>query len=1010
MKRMMTAVMCLLLTSIFTAHHVNGQTVLQAGDLAITGFNMDNPDEFSIVFMVAIESGTEIRFTDNGWKADNTFRTGEGVYIWTAEQDYTAGAEIIIVPTAMSLASDGDQILVYQGDEDNPQFIAAVNDEGEHLWQDDATNANTSALPSGLTDGYTCVALNETDNLIYNRTDTIGSRDELLNAINAYGSWDGSNSVRQTLSTAGYVISGMGAMTPVRLRFISINNGYPPVVNLPFEVVIHSEDSTGQARPVSQNTVVMLQKVTGSGVLYGTLTDTIPEGSCAVTFCGISYDVAENGLTITAVVVTGDELASDTSAVVEVVTLPDIVINEIYYNGPETGNDTSEFIELFNHDSGTIALDGYSFDQGVNFVFPAGSMIASGEYIVIAGQADLYSGQGYQVFQWDSGTLANTGETVELLDPMDHQIDVVTYDNGPDWGNSAPDGYGPSLELKNPADDNSLSCNWRASYSDGGSPGVANGSPPGTAVWMGGYPGQENNWAVPSNWFSQMSAGPETDVSLPAQVNAMLVVDNAFSCHDMSLDPRARLTVKAGMMLTVTGDMAIRADENATASLVLEDNAAQVFVEGNTVVQQYITGGTSRDPDNAVYHYVSSPVHGVKAGDVFPGTAYVRSYNELTQLWENLTASDSLAVMNGYSVWLGEGDTLVSFPGPLNAGSLSIDGLTYTPPGIPQYNPDYAGYHLIGNPYPSYINWDHPETVKTNIDDAVYFWNPDLQGYSSYIDGIGNNPETTDSIIPPMQGFFVRVSQTGITGSLSMKNDIRLHSDHGYYKNDDSNVLRLTMMDNINRDQTTIRFKPFSTSYFDSGFDAFKLFGNTGVPQIWSRGDDDAMMSINTLPSIEDNGLVPVGCKCDFSGMYAIQVEGVESFDPEISIALEDLRENVTIDCRLQSTYEFDYQTGEPENRFMVQFLPASVIEETADHPIQIYYAGGYLHFITLFPQPIREVTVSDPVGKIILMRSSVNSGSLPLPAVMIPGVYIIRVVADRSVYTQKIVVDQVIY
>jgi hypothetical protein len=1003
---MIFMILCYLGSGVFLTQEVYGQSVLQAGDLAITGVNMDNPDEFSIVFLVDVQAGTEIRFTDNGWKADNSFRTGEGIFIWAAEQDYTAGEEIIITPTAMSLASDGDQILVYQGDEVNPQFITAINDEGEHLWQDDATNANTSALPAGLVDGFSCVALNETDNLIYNRVDTTGSRDELLGAINAYSNWDGSNSVRQILSTSGYVIGGGGAQVPDRLKFISINNGYSPVVNLPFDVVIHSVDATQIALPVSQNTVVMLQKITGSGTLSGDLVDTIFAGSSSATLSGLSYDVVENGLTIMAAVVTGDGLASDTSAVVEVTTLPEIVINEIYYNGPETGIDTTEFIELFNAGQYNIDLDGYAFFQGVTFMFPPGSTIAPDEYIVIARQADLYAGQGYQVFEWESGTLANEGEAIELRDPMNHQVDMVSYGNGPDWGNCAPDGFGPTLELKDPVFDNALSVNWRASYTNGGTPGIMNSEPPADAQWIGGLSGQENNWAVPSNWLPQLSAGSSTDVTIPAQVNALLIIDNVFSCHNMTLDPGAKLTGKPGTSLTVEGDLLLESDDNATASLLLEDNTAQLDVMGNTTVQQYLTGGTSRDPENAVYHYVSSPVQGIHAGSVFPGTAYVRAYNEPQQIWENLTASDSLAVMKGYSVWLEQGNTLVSFSGTLNNGPLSISGLTYTPPGIPEYNPDYAGYHLTGNPYPSFINWDHPETVKTNIDDAIYFWNPELQGYSSYIDGIGNNPETTDSIIPPMQGFFVRVSQMGIDGSLSLNNDIRTHGDNIYYKNNQSNVLRLTAIKDINKDQTTIRFKPSSTSFFDGGFDAYKLFGNAEVPQIYSLGDDDAMMSINTLPSIEENGLIRIAFTCDLPGTYTIQVEGVDSFDPEIPISLEDLKENVTIDCRLQTSYEFDYETGESENRFMVHFFSPSELEEYPGNNVHVYYKEGYLHVIADGSQIIREITVGDLAGRVILMEKPVINGIIPLKPGRNAGLYIVRVVTNRSAYTQKIVVD----
>ena len=66
------------------------------------------------------------------------------------------------------MSTSGDQILVYIGDESAPTFLYAVNSEGAGVWQSDATNSNTSALPFGLTNGLTAVALDEIDNAKYN--------------------------------------------------------------------------------------------------------------------------------------------------------------------------------------------------------------------------------------------------------------------------------------------------------------------------------------------------------------------------------------------------------------------------------------------------------------------------------------------------------------------------------------------------------------------------------------------------------------------------------------------------------------------------------------------------------------------------------------------------------------------------------------------------------------------------------------------------------------------------
>ncbi|MCK5839735.1 MAG: hypothetical protein KAG99_07790, partial [Bacteroidales bacterium] len=381
--------------------------------------------------------------------------------------------------------------------------------------------------------------------------------------------------------------------------------------------------------------------------------------------------------------------------------------------------------------------------------------------------AIVFSGAGYQVFEWVDDSLNNTGEAIEINTPGGSQVDIVAFSDS--WGNHAPDGFGPSLELINPANENNLEENWRASYFNGGTPGTDNSFPPAFAEWQGGFPGAENSWAVPGNWVNDTSAGPITDMIISAGNTNLLTIDNYFDCNDLNVNPGGIFTIGSQGGLTVHGNLTLQSDSAGTATVVLVDTNAMLNVEGISVVKQYLSGGLMRDPVDALYHYISISVTTAITGDVLPGDAFVRRYNEPLQVWENLISTDTLMRMAGYNIWMEGGSETVTFEGVLNNGNLHIEGLTFTGPGIPNYNPDYAGYNLIGNPYPSAIDWDHQSITKTSLDNAIYFWNPLNNGYSAYVDGVGNNPETTNSIIPPMQGFFVRVDAIGHIGGLALK-------------------------------------------------------------------------------------------------------------------------------------------------------------------------------------------------------------------------------------------------
>ncbi len=188
-------------------------TTLLPGDIAIIGFNFDNPDEFAFLPLVDITADTEITFTDNGWKADGTFRATEGTFTWTADTDITAGTLINPTVSSVLFSASGDQIIAYQGDESNPSFIYALNSEGNPgVWQSDATSSNTSALPTGLVNGETAVALNEIDNAVYTGI-TTGTRAELLAAISDNSNWSGNNSSRQTLPTDSFILTDGGGPT-----------------------------------------------------------------------------------------------------------------------------------------------------------------------------------------------------------------------------------------------------------------------------------------------------------------------------------------------------------------------------------------------------------------------------------------------------------------------------------------------------------------------------------------------------------------------------------------------------------------------------------------------------------------------------------------------------------------------------------------------------------------------------------------------------------------------------
>lgn len=139
-----------------------------------------------------------------------------------------------------------------------------------------------------------------------------------------------------------------------------------------------------------------------------------------------------------------------------------VVIDEIHYH-PASGLKEDEFIELHNTADEPVSLGGWSFSDGVEFVFPAGSTIGGGGFLVIARDAARIRaryglGEGLVLGDYE-GALSNGGERLALSDDRGREVDDLVYLDEYPWPSEA-DGGGHSLECVNPRLDNSTPRNW----------------------------------------------------------------------------------------------------------------------------------------------------------------------------------------------------------------------------------------------------------------------------------------------------------------------------------------------------------------------------------------------------------------------------------------------------------------------------------------------------------------------------------------------------------------------
>ena len=194
---------------------------LAAGDIAVILMNTDDPDSIAFVALADLPEGESFIFTDNGWLAAGGFRLSEGAVRYTVQPGGLAAGSIVFKSspfnsngwsiaedvgmgsTGISLAVGGDQLIEFQGNATTYAMVYALNDEGAGEWQADATTTNTSALPTGLINGETAVAVNELDNVKLNCAENhSGTKAALLAYISNNANWIGDDATPQSIDPA----------------------------------------------------------------------------------------------------------------------------------------------------------------------------------------------------------------------------------------------------------------------------------------------------------------------------------------------------------------------------------------------------------------------------------------------------------------------------------------------------------------------------------------------------------------------------------------------------------------------------------------------------------------------------------------------------------------------------------------------------------------------------------------------------------------------------------------
>lgn len=363
--------------------------------------------------------------------------------------------------------------------------------------------------------------------------------------------------------------------------------------------------------------------------------------------------------------------------------------------------------------------------------------------------------------------------------------------------------------------------------------------------------------------------------------------------------------------LAVMSNSTLEAGNNQVTLLSSADGTANVApiaaggsITGSVIVQRFLPKAVQR----AEYFHLASPVTNATFAQWTDDVSIrnINVWNEPAADYVKVSTTSAIQNGRGYIVDIRNTTTAtLQLSGPLKQGDAPVSVTTRTP-GV---EAGAYGWNVIGNPYPSAIDWDNVAINESQVYNAIYMW--DNYGNSgqgtgvgisvSYVDGVGI-PASFHGEIAQGQAFWVKALQNA-TIPFTENAKIPATTTTVFREKEIPNVLRIAINGSGVKDEAVVRLREGATANFDGHYDAYKF-----MPEGFSLSTltgDNVKASINAFGPSACNSNIPLIAEGAKQGSFTLDFSGMESFDPSVTLALVDLVANKRIDIRNQQSYTF---------------------------------------------------------------------------------------------------------
>ncbi|WP_045459963.1 T9SS type A sorting domain-containing protein [Sporocytophaga myxococcoides] len=521
--------------------------------------------------------------------------------------------------------------------------------------------------------------------------------------------------------------------------------------------------------------------------------------------------------------------------------------------------------------------------------------------------------------------------------------------------------------------------------------------------------------SVTSNKPIDFNNYPVTFRSSEAQTisGSPLTVKDLFIANSAGVTNQTSIIIKGGLNLT-SGTF------NTSNNVLLDLNTGYVSRYGGGVLNGKIKIKKNISGNEFGYHHVSFPLTNVTLAELADnatlakgGYSWIYTYNEADKHpsadsgWVPVSGLNTpLVNTTGYTFYFNKPTSLDLSGNYTNSLTPLKYNVTNTKSGDAQSD----GWNLIGNPFPSPINWTLDSGwVKTNVNNAIYIWDTKAGKYKTYINGASLNGGSP--IIPSMQAFFIKAS-TGLKPTLTVnKRAFTTESNPAVARTAMAPAgLKITVTNNNGSDETLVRLNADADTSFNEEFDAYKLLNSGDCPSVFTQLNGIGY-AVNSIPDEFNSVEIPLVISATSAGNYLISASDLSSIGDEYDISLKDKQFDKTQNLRTNPNYSVYINQNENPERFYLTLKKSDVItgvNGTAAQSVNFYCYDKKI-FINL-PESANtalSLSISDVSGNQVLGNKELPiAGSTVVYNVdtLKPGMYLVSVFDGHKLMTQKII------